>query len=89
MKAPKFLTNPRLLMYVGVAMFVLANPLLYLVLGGLIIDFRNLLGADIDRRTVEFNTNDPFIQAMNLISILGVATFFIGKFISYRIRRNG
>jgi hypothetical protein len=66
---------------IGAALFLLADPLLYLVLGSLVIDFRNILGANIDPRSISFDTHDPFIQTMYLVSFIGVLLFFLGVFL--------
>lgn len=74
-------------MYAGIAMFILSNPLVYLFLGSIVIDIRNILGADIDRRTAGFNTNDPFIHGMYGMSSLGIIVFLIGKLIAHSKNR--
>ena len=49
---------------IGLAMIVLSNPLLYLMVGVTMIDVKNIFGSSIDRQSISFDTNDPFIQAM-------------------------
>jgi len=65
---------------IGVAIVVLANPLFYLAIAASIIDIKNLFGAGLDRRSVSFNTNDPFIQAMTLVSIVGFLFLIYGYY---------
>ena len=64
----------------GVAILVLSNPLLYMLLAASMIDIQNLFGAHLDRRSVAIDTNDPFIQAMSLVGLLGLAMIIIGYF---------
>jgi hypothetical protein len=66
------------LVFVGAAMVVIANPFLYLIVGAFTIDIRNIFGANIDRRSISFNTDDPFIQAMYLVSFIGVLVLLLG-----------
>ncbi|MFZ2836346.1 MAG: hypothetical protein WAZ21_03425 [Candidatus Saccharimonadales bacterium] len=62
----------------GVLIIVLANPLLYLTLGSVMIDIKNLFGASIDRQSISFNTNDYFIQAMGLVATAGIILLLLG-----------
>lgn len=52
--------------------------MLYLAVASLTIDVQNLFGASLDRRSVSFDTSDPFIQAMGLVSLAGLALIAIG-----------
>jgi hypothetical protein len=73
------LTSPANLITIGIAVAVLSNPLLYLMIASLVVDVQNLFGASIDRQSVSFNTNDPFIQAMSLVGATGMVTIIIGQ----------
>ena len=64
----------------GLALVVLANPLLYLAIAATIIDIRNLFGADIDRRLVSFSGDDPFIQAMFIVVVIGGVLIGLSRF---------
>jgi hypothetical protein len=70
--------NATNLITIGWATVILSNPLLYLNVGSLIIDIRNLFGASLDRQSISFNTNDPFIQTMILVSSLGLVLVAVG-----------
>lgn len=59
-------------------MILFSNPGLYLTIGAAIIDIQNLFGASIDRRSVSFDTSDPFIQGMQLISFVGFCVLLYG-----------
>ena len=62
----------------GVFITVLSSPILYLMVASTIIDIQNLFGASIDRRSVSFDTNDPFIQAMGIVTIVGYIFLGLG-----------
>ena len=64
----------------GIAMLVLANPFLYMFLAASMIDIQNLFGADLDRSSVAIDSNDPFIQAMNFVGLIGLILLIIGYF---------
>lgn len=68
----------------GVLIIVLANPLLYLTLGSVMIDIKNLFGASIDRQSISFNTNDYFIQAMGLVAASGIILFLLGLYLRWK-----
>lgn len=68
----------------GVLIIVLANPLLYLTLGSVMIDIKNLFGASIDRQSISFNTNDYFIQAMGLVAAAGIILLLLGLYLRWK-----
>ena len=62
----------------GVAIVVFSSPLLYVFIASSMIDIQNLFGAGIDRRSVSYDIGDPFIQAMNLVGVLGLLLIAFG-----------
>ena len=66
--------------WVGLALVVLANPLLYLGFAATIVDVRNLFGAGIDRTSISFSGNDPFFQAMLIVVTIGGILIGLGRF---------
>lgn len=68
-------------------MFILANPLVYLLVGSLVVDIRNLFGADIVRQSVSYSTEDPFIIGMYVVAAAGFLFMIIGALRQDRMPR--
>lgn len=66
--------------WAGIALVVLANPLLYLGIAAAIIDVRNLFGAGIDRTSVAISSDDPFVQAMLIVMAIGGVLIGLSRF---------
>ena len=62
----------------GLAILILSNPFLYLMIAATFIDIQNLFGANIDRRSISYSSEDPFIQAMNFVGFLGFFIIILG-----------
>lgn len=82
----RFLASSQSSRYIklGVLIIVLANPLLYLTLGSVMIDIKNLFGASIDRQSISFNTNDYFIQAMGFVATAGIILLLLGLYLRWK-----
>lgn len=78
MNKENYFSVPRNLIIFGISMMLFSNPVLYLTLGAAFIDFQNLFGASIDRQSISFETTDPFIQGMQLVSALGFIVIVYG-----------
>lgn len=76
----KFFSDKFPYLSIGVAILILSNPFLYLMIAAAIIDIQNLFGANIDRGSVSYSSDDPFIQAMNVVGIVGVLVIVVGYF---------
>jgi hypothetical protein len=64
----------KLVLLVGIALFILANPFTYLVVGVLI-----LIVTGANTSGVSFDTQDRFIQAMNFVSIIGAVIIVVSR----------
>jgi uncharacterized membrane protein HdeD (DUF308 family) len=64
---------------IGIAMVILANPFLYMIIAATLIDVQNLFGASINRQLASFNSDDPFIQSMALVSLVGFIMIIAGR----------
>lgn len=80
-------SNPTKYIKLGVLMIVLADPFLYLVLGSMIIDIKNLFGASIDRQSISFDSNDYFIQAMGIVAVVGLILTLLGLYFRWKSSR--
>ena len=78
MQKENFFSIPRNLIIFGTAMMLFSSPVLYLTIGEVIIDLQNLLGASIDSQSVSFDSTNPLIQGMQLISALGFLVICYG-----------
>jgi hypothetical protein len=72
-KSLRFLSSKSVLLF-GAALAVLANPFIYLIIGSVIV-----FAKSIDNPGVEYNTQDPFIQAMNFTSSIGFLIIVISR----------
>lgn len=86
MKKENYFSVPRNLILFGISMMLFSNPVLYLTLGAMMIDIQNLFGASIDRRSVSFETNDPFIQGMQLVGAVGFIVILYGLWMRKKYR---
>ena len=71
-------TSATPLILAGILIIILSNPLLYLTVATIMVDVQNLFGAGIDRQSVSFETNDPFIQGMGIVAVLGLVPLGLG-----------
>lgn len=72
-KLLQFLSQKSVLLF-GVALFVLASPNIYLIIGSL-----KMFIESVDNPGISYNTHDPFIQAMELVSFLGFVILAISR----------
>jgi hypothetical protein len=78
MSKPSTSTNAASLIRAGIYVAILSNPILYLTVASFWIDIKNLFGASINRGSVSFSTDDPFIQAMGMVALAGLVILSIG-----------
>lgn len=69
----EFLSKKSVLLF-GVALFVLASPTIYLIVGSLMM----FISGD-PRPAIRYDTYSPFIQAMELVSAFGLITGLISR----------
>ena len=72
-KSLQFLSKKSVLLF-GVALFVLADPFIYLIIGSFMTFIRS-----IENPGASFDTQDPFIQAMMLVSVIGFIVIAVSR----------
>lgn len=72
-KSLQFLSSKSVLLF-GVALAILANPFIYLIIGSVMAFTKS-----IDNPGVEYNTQEPFIQAMIFTSSVGILIIIISR----------
>jgi hypothetical protein len=76
-KLLEFVAQKKIL-HAGIALAILANPILYVTIGSLVY-----FGTSLSRFNAGFNTNDLFIKTMLLVSGIGIAIGAISKIASW------
>jgi hypothetical protein len=69
----QFLSQKSVLLF-GVALFVLADPFIYLIIGSFMTFIRS-----VENPGASFDTQDPFIQAMLVVSIIGFIIMAVSR----------
>lgn len=86
MHKENYFSVSRNLIIFGLATMLFSNPILYLYIGSAVVSIQNLFGASIDPQSISFNTNDPFIVGMGVVTGTGFLTVMYGMWLRRKAR---